>query len=117
MDLNEYQILTQATLLEKNGPSLLNAGLGLSGESGEVADLIKKHLFHNKWVTKEELLLEIGDVLYYVALAASSLNTTLADVAEMNIRKLWKRYPEKAQAYLDTLSETDAVNKSVYLEQ
>lgn len=108
-------MLVSATILDKSGPSLMQACLGLCGESGEVADAMKKHLFHDKWVTKEELLLEIGDVLYYIAMAASAFSMTMTELAEMNIRKLWKRYPEKAQAFLEAQNIEDLSKWSEYM--
>lgn len=68
-------------------------GLGIAGEAGEVADLIKKHLGHGHKLDREKLTAELGDVLWYVATLAYVLNVPLSRVADLNIIKLAKRYP------------------------
>lgn len=91
----EYQKLALRTMSKpaKENP-LLNAALGLSGETGEVADLIKKSMFQGHELDKEHLKEELGDVLWYLAEACEGLNTTLEDIALMNIQKLEKRFPD-----------------------
>lgn len=74
---------------------LLHAALGIAGEAGEVADLIKKQQFTKNRASEnfeEELLLELGDVLYYLDRLAQLHGYSLADVMEANIEKLEKRY-------------------------
>lgn len=73
---------------------LLNGVLGANGEAGELADLLKKHLFHGHPFDKEHFIKECGDVLFYLALIAESLDTTLEEVAITNNKKLWERYPD-----------------------
>lgn len=72
---------------------LLVAALGLAGESGEFADGIKKIVRHGHFLSREKLIEELGDVLWYVAEAASAVGVNLSDVAAQNIAKLQKRYP------------------------
>lgn len=75
---------------------ILNASLGLSGEVGEVNDIIKKYMYHGHKLdddTKEKIILELGDVCWYVALMAWAINKTkFEDVLNKNIAKLEKRY-------------------------
>lgn len=73
---------------------LLNGVLGAAGEAGELSDLLKKHLFHGHSFDKVHFVKECGDVLFYLALIAESLDTTLEEVAITNNRKLWERYPD-----------------------
>lgn len=73
---------------------LFNGILGAAGEAGELADLLKKELFHGHPFDREHYIKECGDVLYYLALIAESLDTTLEEVAITNNKKLWARYPE-----------------------
>lgn len=73
---------------------LLNGVMGAAGESGELADLLKKQLFHGHPMDREHYIKECGDVLYYLALIAESLDTTLEEVAITNNKKLWERYPD-----------------------
>jgi NTP pyrophosphatase (non-canonical NTP hydrolase) len=72
-------------------------GLGVAGEAGEVADLCKK-IVHHRYPLDEDrrakLIAELGDVLWYISHGASVLGVTLEDVAQGNIDKLKRRYPE-----------------------
>lgn len=75
---------------------ILNASLGLSGEVGEVNDIIKKYMYHGHKLdndAKEKIILELGDVCWYVALMAWAIDKTkFEDVLNKNIEKLEKRY-------------------------
>lgn len=75
---------------------ILNASLGLSGEVGEVNDIIKKYMYHGHKLdndTKEKIILELGDVCWYVALMAWAIDKTkFEDVLNKNIAKLERRY-------------------------
>lgn len=68
--------------------------MGLSGESGEAIDILKKHMFQGHDMDTEDLALELGDVAWYLAMAANALGYSLSDIFRMNIEKLIKRYPE-----------------------
>lgn len=72
---------------------LANACLGLSGEVGEFNDEVKKIIFHNKEFDKETLLLELGDILWYIALACETLHISMDMLMASNIGKLRSRYP------------------------
>jgi NTP pyrophosphatase (non-canonical NTP hydrolase) len=95
VNADQYQQLAMRTLAAGLDPQqrLTNAALGLSGEAGEFADNVKKHLFHGHPLQHDELRKELGDVLWYVALACDSLGLSLADVMQTNIDKLRRRYP------------------------
>ncbi len=73
---------------------LANWALGLAGEAGELADALKKHLFHGKPLDRDALLKECGDVAWYLAVLASELGFTLEEVFAKNVDKLRRRYPE-----------------------
>lgn len=95
MTLNDYQTLAQRTsnsALPSN--KIENGILGLCGESGECADIYKKYIFQGHEFDREGMKAELGDVLWYVAELAAGLGITLEDVAEGNIYKLQKRYPD-----------------------
>ena len=68
--------------------------MGLCGESGEVIDLVKKHVSHGHPLNREKLIDELGDVAWYLAECAEAIGITLEDVLTHNIEKLKKRYPE-----------------------
>ncbi len=96
MEADEYQRQALRTLAGGLTPRerLTNAALGLSGEAGEFADTVKKHLFHGHPLEHDELIKELGDVLWYVALACDTLELPMSAVMEANIAKLRRRYPE-----------------------
>ena len=96
MDLNEYQTRARETAkYPKVGSNLIYPTLGLSGESGEVADKVKKVLRDNDGVfdenVKEAIKLELGDVLWYVSQLSSELGFCLNEVAISNLEKLSSR--------------------------
>jgi NTP pyrophosphatase (non-canonical NTP hydrolase) len=95
--LNSYQEEAARTMTSERGAmnrdGLACEGMGIAGEAGEVADLLKKHLFHGHPLDKDKLVKELGDVLWYVAALASHLGVDLEEVARANIKKLEKRYP------------------------
>jgi NTP pyrophosphatase (non-canonical NTP hydrolase) len=73
---------------------LVIGALGMSGEAGEVADLVKKHIFHDHELDRQHLIEEMGDVLWYIAYLASVLDVPMDDIIRTNIKKLEKRYPD-----------------------
>ena len=100
LTFEEYMADAMRTFTRKPGEELssaLNAAcfaLGLAGESGEVADLIKKGIGHGHDVPLDKLTSELGDVLWYVAAVAKCYGLTLEEVAAYNVAKLRKRYPD-----------------------
>lgn len=94
--LNDYQSLAHTTANKSldTDKALTVSALGLAGESGEVADLIKKWCGHGHDLDIAKLTKELGDVLWYVAETATLVGLTLKDVAETNLTKLNARYPE-----------------------
>lgn len=78
---------------------IMMACLGLSGEIGEFNDMIKKSVFHETPLDEEHAKKELGDIMWYVAMMATSFGWELDEIMEMNIDKLRKRYPEGFNAY------------------
>ena len=68
--------------------------LGLAGECGELLDLIKKRDYHDVKVSKEKIIDEAGDVLFYLTGLLVSEGITISDVIEHNTDKLRERYPD-----------------------
>lgn len=97
MNFDEYQ--SKATTFANNSlgkyTALATWSLGIAGEAGEVADHVKKYIGHGHPLDKEKIAKELGDVLWYLAMMSDQLGLDLSDVAEMNIKKLKKRYGEK----------------------
>jgi len=81
---------------------LADCGLGLTGEAGEVADMLKKHISGSKLLDEERLLklkYEIGDVMWYIAALCDALEFDMGKLAEMNIEKLRKRHGDRFSGY------------------
>ena len=101
MTINDYQkaALRTVNLLKFSKEGMLaNGALGLSGESGECADIVKKHLFQGHELDSEKLANELGDVAWYLAVTAKVIGLDLETVLQMNVDKLYKRYPNVLSA-------------------
>ena len=73
---------------------LINGVMGLCGESGEVIDIVKKHLAQGHELDRDKLIKELGDVAWYLAETTTALDVDLEEVLAGNIAKLKARYPE-----------------------
>ena len=96
MTINEYQIEAMRTasgVNYENHGMLINAALGLCGESGEVADIIKKAMFQGHELDVEHVAKELGDVAWYLAVGARAIGYDLETIMQMNVEKLRARYP------------------------
>ena len=98
MTVNEYQneaMRTVSKIAAASGGNLLLEGvMGLCGETGEVMDLVKKHIFQGHELDKDKVARELGDVAWYLAIAAQGIGYDLETVFQMNIDKLRARYPD-----------------------
>ncbi|MDR1668546.1 MAG: nucleoside triphosphate pyrophosphohydrolase family protein [Oscillospiraceae bacterium] len=95
MNFTEYQTLAMRTTARADSDALLlNGVMGLCGEAGECIDLMKKHLFQGHELDRDKLIDEAGDCLWYLASLAGGLNVGLDEIAQKNIEKLQKRYPD-----------------------
>ena len=96
MTLEEYQKQSRKTAKYPNaGNNYIYPTLGLAGESGEVAEKIKKVLRDKGGIvdetTKLEIKKELGDVLWYVSQLSTEMGLSLEDVANENLKKLFSR--------------------------
>lgn len=103
MTINEYQIEALRTergmnkdpnIVDPQTFRLLNGLIGLNGEAGEAIDILKKHLFQGHELDVEHLALELGDALWYIAVAADAIGYDLEKILVMNRAKLRARYPD-----------------------
>ena len=97
MTINEYQIEAMRTasgMNYENHGMLINAALGLCGESGEVADIIKKATFQGHELDVVHVAKELGDVAWYLAVGAHAIGYDLETIMQMNVEKLRARYPD-----------------------
>ena len=77
-------------------PRLLTAALGLTAESGEFTEVVKKIILQGKPYNEDNVFhmkRELGDICWYIAQACMALDTTFDEIIEMNVEKLEKRYP------------------------
>ena len=75
---------------------LTTSGVGLAAESGEFLEIVKKMVFQGKPYNddnREHLIIELGDVMWYVMQACAALDVSIEDVVAGNVEKLKKRYP------------------------
>lgn len=91
MTLNEYQTEAMRTASGVSVASeenlLLNGVMGLNGEAGECIDLVKKNIFQGHKLDREHMAKELGDCLWYIAVAAKGIGYSLDDIGEMNKAK------------------------------
>jgi NTP pyrophosphatase (non-canonical NTP hydrolase) len=73
---------------------LLNGAMGLAGETGELVDQIKKHIFYGKALDITNVREELGDILWYMHLIVKESGSSFDELMELNIAKLQKRYPQ-----------------------
>jgi NTP pyrophosphatase (non-canonical NTP hydrolase) len=93
-DIDEYQQETLRTAGNSGPDRLTVTALGLTGEAGEFAEIIKKHKFHDHVLDKDKALKELGDVQWYLAVAAHELGFKMSELLEQNVLKLRARYPQ-----------------------
>lgn len=93
---NEYQKLALRTAppVQDFEMQLLEGCMGMAGEAGEAVDLLKKYMFQQHSFDRDHMAKELGDVLWYVSLAADAMGFTLDQIMDMNIKKLEARFPE-----------------------
>jgi NTP pyrophosphatase (non-canonical NTP hydrolase) len=106
MKANDYQEQAARTLYTDAQIMLVWNALGLAGEAGEVADTIKKAVFHQYGLDRDEMIKELGDVLWYMAALCTNLDVSLDDVMQRNIDKLKRRYPD-GYTSADSLTRKD----------
>tara|TARA_R100001377_G_scaffold32179_1_gene17570 strand:- start:221 stop:604 length:384 start_codon:yes stop_codon:yes gene_type:complete len=90
-ELAAYSQWAEGLVLTKGYTRLLENILGIVGEAGEVAEKLKKSLRDGATFDKEGVKLELGDVLYYIAITANGIGSNLQEIAELNIKKLNSR--------------------------
>jgi NTP pyrophosphatase (non-canonical NTP hydrolase) len=95
MDLRQYQLVVLKGMRVQEGVGRVpHAALGLTGEAGEVADIIKKSQYEGGRLDILHLIEELGDVLWYLTFLAGTFGWTLDELASLNIEKLKARKPE-----------------------
>ena len=95
MDLKEYQKLCKKTAKEFNDKNneIVNWGLGIVGEAGDVAGCIKKTVFHSN-DQKDGIKENLGDTMWYIAMICNCFGWDLEEILKENVKKLKNRYPQ-----------------------
>lgn len=100
MTFEEYQKTAVSLLHSDFNKNVVNSVLGLCGETGEVAEKVKKVMRDKEGIfdddSKKEIIKELGDILWYIAVTSSNLGISLEDVAHGNIEKLTSRKDRRA---------------------
>lgn len=94
--------------LTENERVILNCVCGLAGESGELIDAVKKHLFHDHEFDKENAIKELGDIHWYWSVMCNALEVDPDEVLRLNVEKLTKRYPNGFSS-VDSIKRRDLV--------
>ena len=95
MTTNEYEnnVLARAsTTTHVVNAGLMHGAMGIAGEAGEVMEIVKKGIFYGKPIDTDKVKLELGDVLWYLTLAAKSVGSTLSEIMMLNDAKLAARF-------------------------
>jgi NTP pyrophosphatase (non-canonical NTP hydrolase) len=104
--MNPTEYMRQALKLESNNFAAirsrlendnllrgLHAAIGLATETGELVDAYKKYMFYGKQIDNVNIVEELGDLMWYLAIACDSVGVTIEEVMALNIKKLRGRYP------------------------
>ena len=101
MTANEYQKLAARTLLNEPDFQITDQqvmvswnALGLVGEASEVAEIVKKGIYHQRGIDQESLKKELGDILWYLSALCTSFDWSLEEIMTLNIDKLKERFPD-----------------------
>ena len=95
LTLNDYQRMARRTAgSERKSDKMEESLFGLAGEVGELCDHYKKYMHQGHDIDYDHMAEEAGDVMWYLAEIADALGMPLEDIAQRNIEKLRKRYPE-----------------------
>jgi len=88
IDPMDYSLWVEKKIITKDQERLIENILGLVGETGEVAEKIKKLIRDGNKIANEEILKELGDVLFYTTALANLYGKGLQEVMKLNIKKL-----------------------------
>lgn len=125
MDADEYQKLalrTESTPTFCNDfqfdddlqmSRIIHAAMGISTESGEVMDILKKHFIYRKPIELSRFADEIGDLMWYCALMLDACGYSFPQVMEANIAKLKARFGDKFSADAALSKDRDAEQKAL----
>lgn len=96
MNIENYSAYQKRLIndLGSDKANLMHMAAGIAGEAGEVLDIVKKHFAYNKPLDKAHLVKELGDTLFYMSGLIDMIDSSWAEVMDVNIKKLEARYPD-----------------------
>ena len=96
MEFKDYQnkIYRAIPDHESQKDEILHWAVGLSEECGEVMSVLKHHYYGGEDFNREELVKEIGDVLWYTAALCTAAGVNMDSIAKLNVEKLLHRFPD-----------------------
>lgn len=106
-------LIDEAMIARSSNPELIrleHAAYGLAGEVGEFIDQLKKHKYYGKSLDYVNLEEEIGDCMWYIALACNALGVDLQKVMDTNIAKLKVRFADK-------FTQAEAITRDIAAER
>lgn len=81
-----------SNLFRKDKEPLLHAIMGITGETGELTDALKKHIFYERELDMENVIEELGDIEFYLEALRQQVGVTREQTLVANVNKLNKRY-------------------------
>lgn len=91
LNSRKYSLWVEGKIMTEGKDRLVENTLGLMGETGEIAEKIKKQIRDGELVSSEEIIKELGDVVFYVTALANYYDSNLAEVMQKNVDKLNSR--------------------------
>jgi NTP pyrophosphatase (non-canonical NTP hydrolase) len=91
MEFDEYQKLAKTTALYPESAKMTYPIIGLAGEVGELCNKYKKTIRDGRKISKEEMIGELGDIAWYLAMVCQDFDISFDEVAKSNIQKLKDR--------------------------
>lgn len=91
-DSNRYDVAAGAAGAKIR---MLHASMGISTEAGELLDALKKYFFYDKELKISNIKEEVGDIFWYCALLCDELGVSFEEIAQLNIKKLKVRFPDR----------------------
>jgi len=96
--------------------NLIHMCVGISGESGELLDAIKKHVIYQKPLDVENVKEELGDLLFYMSNLMQSVGLTFEEILQHNIDKLSVRYSSGSYSNQQAQERADKVNEEILIK-
>lgn len=91
MNTLQYSLWVEDKIMTTGQDRMIENVLGLVGEAGEIAEKVKKQIRDGSLVSGEEIIKELGDVVFYITALANHFDSDLDEVLQKNVDKLNSR--------------------------